>query len=85
MLDAANTAPLLEIFAGGMFKLDISVDGKTWTTLKSVAVGENVTSALVFDISSYAKPGNIFYLRVTKSVETSGAASLYYLKLTESD
>ena len=84
ILDAENTTPLLEIFAGGMFKLEISVDGSNWATLKSVELGENITSYLVFDISSYAKPGNIFYLRVSKSVEMSGTVSLYYFKLFES-
>ena len=80
MLDKSVKNPVLKVYAGGMFKLEISADGKNWTTLKAVQPGENITSELIFDISAYAKAGNICYLRFAKSVETGGPASLYYFK-----
>lgn len=80
MLDKSVKDPVLKLSAGGMFRLEISTDGGTWTTLKAVQPGENITGELVFDISAYAKAGSICYLRFGKSVETGGPATLYYVK-----
>lgn len=80
-LDASLTDPVLELYAAGMFKLEISTDGSNWITLKEVAAGENITSSMSFNISAYVKAGSLCYVRLTKSVQTGGNAMLYWMKL----
>lgn len=80
-LGSDAVAPMLEVFAGGLFKVEISADGSAFRTLRTVEPGENVTDPLLFDISDIAKPGGMLYVRFTKSTTVSGAASLYYISL----
>lgn len=81
ILDKDNLSPILKLNAQGMFKLEISANGKDWIALKNVEEGENIDSELVFDISSYAKTDNVFYVRLSKSLTSGGNASIMYLKL----
>lgn len=84
ILGKDNSSPVLKAGVQGMFKIEISVDGKEWNTLKSVVEGENIDSEMVFDISSYAKPDNLFYVRLSKSSTSGGSVSVLYLKLEKS-
>ena len=77
-----SDTPILTAYAAGMFKLEVSNNGKDWGTLKSVAAGENISEALRFDVMSYVKTGNILYIRFTKSMDAGANAALYYLSLS---
>ena len=80
--DGVSSTPILTVYAAGMFRIDVSNNGKDWHTLKSVAAGENVSEELRFDVMSYVKTGNIFYIRFTKSMDVGANAALYYMKLS---
>lgn len=76
-----SDTPILTVYAAGMFQLEVSNNGRDWGTLKSVAAGENVSEELRFDVMSYVKPGNILYIRFTKSMDAGANAALYYMSL----
>lgn len=71
----------LEVYATGLFKIEISVDGRNWTTLKQVAQGENVNKAINYNIGTLVKKGNLCFIRISKSA-TSGNAMYYYSQLS---
>ena len=72
---------MLTVQAGGFFKIEISVDGENFTTLKSIAAGENVDGKIMLDIYAYCKPGNVVYLRYSKSQNVGGNATIYNVQL----
>ena len=79
--EGVTEAPVLTVLAGGMFKLEISNDGKTWQTLRSVQVGENVSDPMNFDLSGPVRAGNFLYFRFSKSANVGANAVLYYITL----
>ncbi len=82
MGEDVSKSPVLELRAAGMFKLEVSNNGKNWTTLKSVEVGENITEALKFDMAKYAIAGNTLYVRLSKSENVGANASVYNISLS---
>ena len=69
--EGINTTKLrLDIF--GLYKLEISNDGKTFTTLREVTAGEDSGELYEADIADWAKPGRAVYLRVSLSSDLRG-------------
>lgn len=56
----------------GMYKIEISNDGKTFTTINQVNDGENPAENIELDITQYATAGKTVYLRISLSSNLSG-------------
>lgn len=80
-IEGTSASPLLEILGSGMLKIEVSENGKTWNVLRSVSAGENISGTMKFDASSYVKPGKMFYLRFSKSVNVGADPAVYYISL----
>lgn len=56
----------------GLYKLEISNDNKTYTTLKSVNAGEDPGDKFKADVTSYAGSGKDIYIKISMSQKLSG-------------